>query len=97
MKINLDDLYLAASPFCKTNIDEHISVQATFNTVYVYIDNVKVMEWYIFCRNNATYYYKIPDKAIKIINQWSKDTIKQREMKAKSKKQHIQNHINNLY
>lgn len=80
----------------KIKIDEHIMVLLDAQNLYIYIDDILVFDWYIFsCK--PTYYYKIPRKAIKIINSWSKNAIKQIKENIDKKERTIQNHINTLY
>lgn len=98
MKINYRDLQIILLGRIKEKIkiDEHIMVLLDTEHLYIYIDDILVFDWYILSFK-PTYYYKIPRKAIKIINSWTENATKQIEANIDKKKRTIQNHINTLY
>ena len=97
MKIDFNSLYISliGEPE-KTKIDENISAIVSDRFLSIYIDNTLVFDWFIY-NTKPTYYYKIPKKAIRIINNWAKNTIKQIEEKENIRKNTIQHLINALY
>lgn len=98
-KINVYSLSIA---FTETsiNIDGHIKIIRDFNyNARIYIDEIEVFNMlyspYRYLETN--YYYKIPRSAVKKINKWSRDKIKQRKTNKVNEKKKIEQHLKNLY